>query len=87
LLQGGNVLMVRVSESQQAVEVIKALDWVQSVAVEGDLLRVSAPQERARDISAALAQKGIFPSEMRVVENSLEDFFQEVTRESEGRNA
>ena len=87
LLHGRNALLIRVAESQQAAEIIRSLGWVQSVTVEGDLLRVSAPEERARDIGAALAQKGIFPSEMKAAENSLEDFFQEVTRNSEGRTA
>ena len=83
LLRGGNVIQIRVTETQQALEIMKSLDWVQSASVEGDLLRLEAPQERATEISAALAQKGIFPSEMRFMESSLEDFFQEVTQENE----
>jgi len=86
LLQRGNVLQIRVAETQQALDIIKGLSQVQSVSQEGDLLRVEVPQERAREISAALAQKGIFPSEMRYVESSLEEFFQEITKEGEERN-
>jgi len=82
LLRGGNVIQIRVTDTQQALEIIKSLGWVQSASVEGDLLRLEAPQERATEISAALAQKGIFPSEMRFMESSLEDFFREVTQEN-----
>lgn len=85
LLQRGNVLQIRVAETQQALDTIKGLSQVQSVSQEGDVLRVEVPQEQAREISAALAQKGIFPSEMRYVESSLEDFFQEITKEGEER--
>ena len=85
LLQRGNVLQIRVAETQEALDIIKGLSQVQSVSQEGDVLRVEVPQERAREISAALAQKGIFPSEMRYVESSLEDFFQEITKEVEER--
>ena len=87
LLRKGNVIHMRVAETQQALDIIKGLDWVLSVSMEGDLLKVEAPQERAREISAALAQKNIFPSEMRFMESSLEDFFQEVTQENQERGS
>ncbi len=85
LLRRENVIHMRVAEAQQALDIIRGLDWVRSVSMEGDLLKVEAPQERAREISAALAQKDIFPSEMRFMESSLEDFFQQVTQENEER--
>ena len=87
LLRRENVIHMRVVEVQQALDIIRGLDWVRSVSMEGDLLKVEAPPERAREISAALAQKDIFPSEMGFKESSLEDFFQEVTQDNEERGS
>jgi len=83
LLGRRSVLQIRVSQAQEALALIKELEWVRSVSAEGDLLLVETPQERVSDISAVLAQKGIFPSELRFREDTLESFFQEVTQESE----
>jgi len=85
LLGQRSVLQIRVSQPQTALALIEGLEWVKSVSAEGDLLLVDTPRERVSDISAVLAQKGIFPSELRFREDTLEDFFHEVTQESEER--
>jgi ABC-2 type transport system ATP-binding protein len=81
LLRRGRVLQIRVPEPERAAAVVRGLEWVSSVDVEGGMLLVEVHPERAQDVSAALAQRGIYPSEMRFREESLESFFREVTRE------
>jgi len=87
LLQRRQVLQIRVSETPEALALLKELEWVTSVQAEGDLLLVEAPRERVSQISAALAEKGIFPSELRFREDTLEGFFQEVTQQDEERES
>jgi ABC-type multidrug transport system ATPase subunit len=82
LLRKRNVLHIRVTDVQAALAIIRSLDWVQSATVQVDMLRIEVPQERAAEITAALAQRNIFPSEIRSEESTLESFFQEVTSSS-----
>ena len=56
-----------------------ALPWAGGAALSAGRIVVEAPSERAPDISRALGEAGIWLRELRPVENSLEDFFLEVT--------
>ena len=84
LLRRGKVLQVRVDEgeSAKAAAVLRSLPWVASAAVDGDYILVEAPVERAKQVTAALAGQGIYLSEMRAQDTSLESFFLEVTEEA-----
>jgi len=84
LLRRGKVLQVRVDEgeSAKAAAVLRSLPWVASAAVDGDYILVEAPVERAKEVTAALAGQGIYLSEMRAQDTSLESFFLEVTEEA-----
>jgi hypothetical protein len=59
--------------------VLAALDWVTAVTRQDNRLVVQAPLQRAVDISRTLAEHGIYLSELRPHENTLEEFFLEVT--------
>lgn len=82
---------MRVSHPDRAAAVLRGLSWVSEVEVKPDgLLFVKAPQERAEEISAILAQNQVFISEMERLQQSLESFFIEVTESGssgEGKNA
>jgi hypothetical protein len=81
LLHEGHVLQVRVEPLEQAAAILRSLPWVTSVKVEGAVLLVEAPAERGRDVTAVLAAQGIYLSELRSRDVSLESFFLEVTGE------
>jgi ABC-type multidrug transport system ATPase subunit len=81
LIKRGDTLQIRVTDTDKAVAILKEEDWVSSITREGDLLILKAPTERAADISALLAKNGVFISEMRAREDSLESFFLELTEE------
>lgn len=79
LLRRGERLQLRVTDIDAAIEVLLKLDWVKGVEREGDCLLVEAPPDRAAEISRALAKRGVYLSELRLREGTLEDFFLEVT--------
>ena len=82
LVRRGEALEMRVTDLERAVQVLEALDWVAGVKREDDRLVVEAPRERAAELSQALAEQRIYLSELRPRESSLEEFFLEVTGES-----
>jgi len=81
LIKHGDTLQIRVADTDKAVAILNEEDWVSSITRDGDLLILKAPTERATDISALLAKNGVFISEMKAREDSLESFFLELTEE------
>jgi len=81
LIRRGDTLQIRVNEVDKAVALLNEEDWVSSITREGDLLILKAPTERATDISALLAKHGVFISEMKARDESLESIFLELTEE------
>jgi ABC-2 type transport system ATP-binding protein len=86
LLRQGEALELQTTDTGAAVAVLQGIDWVRSVARDGDRLTVEAPLERAAELSRALAEGQIYLSELRPREGSLEDFFLEVTGEDDERS-
>jgi ABC-2 type transport system ATP-binding protein len=84
ILRRDGVLLVRTEAVAQARRVLERLDWVTSVEQEGGYLMVSAPVGAAAEVNAALAREGIYLSELRPRELSLESFFLEVMEERGG---
>ena len=78
LLQG-QMLQIRVDDPAAAANVLSELPWISSVKREGDYLIVDAPKDRASQLSAALAEHKIFPSELFSPSVSLEDIFLKLT--------
>ena len=81
LLKRGGMLQLRVTEPDRAMAVLQEPSWISSLTREGDLLLLGISAERAAEVSALLAKNGIFVSEMKTRENTLESFFLEVTEE------
>ena len=82
LLEGGR-LELRATDTEAALDVLRSLGFVHGVTREGDLLVVDARHDRAAEISRALAGRGVYLHELHPQENTLEDFFLEVTTEGE----
>jgi len=83
LLRRGEALEMQVTDTSGAARVLKAIDWVRGVTQQDGRLTVEAPRERAAELSRALAEQQIYLSELRPREGNLEDFFLEVTGESD----
>ncbi|MBI2918463.1 MAG: ABC transporter ATP-binding protein [Chloroflexi bacterium] len=58
---------------------LASLSWVKNVKTENGYLLAGAPPERSWEITAALAQRGIFVAEMAPVQATLESYFLAVT--------
>jgi ABC-2 type transport system ATP-binding protein len=81
LLGRGQALEMQVTDPDRAVRVLEGLEWVNGVKRQDDRLVVDAPQERAAELSRALAEHRIYLSELRPRDSSLEEVFLEVTGE------
>ncbi|NNC92016.1 MAG: ATP-binding cassette domain-containing protein [Acidimicrobiia bacterium] len=76
-------LRLSTTDDGAARRVLGELEWVGSVLdVDGALLVEAAP-ERAGELSEALARVGVYPTELRGITTSLEQYFLEVTGEGE----
>jgi len=81
LIKHGDTVQIRVTDIDKAVALLNEEDWVSSITREGDLLILKAPAEKRTDISALLAKNGVFVSEMKARNESLESIFLELTEE------
>jgi ABC-2 type transport system ATP-binding protein len=81
LLKQGDILQMRVNNPEKAMTVLEKLDWIASIAREDDKLLIGVKAERAAEISAVLAKEDVFITEMKAKEDTLEDFFLEMTEE------
>ena len=82
LRRRGEALELQVTDPDRAVQVLEGIGWVAGVQRQDDRLVVEAPRERAAELSRALAEQQIYLHELRHREGTLEEFFLEVTGES-----
>jgi len=67
------------TDNLAAGRILAQLEWIGSVGESGDALLVEAAPDRAGELSEALARSGVYPTELRMVSTSLEEYFLEVT--------
>ncbi|MDD4873861.1 MAG: ABC transporter ATP-binding protein [Dehalococcoidales bacterium] len=91
LLHRGKMLQLHVSDPDAASSLLMNLDWVKTIETDDSHIFIEVPQEKAADINIILVNGGIRVSEMKMSENSLEDFFLDaidgISRETEAKNA
>ena len=79
-----NRLRLQTTDDAGAVGILSGLDWVTSVSHEGNALAVAADPSRSWELTAALAEGGIYVAAMSAEETSLEEYFLEVTGGEKG---
>jgi len=79
LLGRGTSLELQVTDVERALQVLPGLDFVTSVTRDGVRLVVETVDGRAADVSRELASHGVYLSELRSRQGSLEDIFLEMT--------
>ncbi|HYH11621.1 MAG TPA: ABC transporter ATP-binding protein [Thermomicrobiales bacterium] len=86
LLHRNGFIEVRVSEpeSEMAAKIVRAIPAVEHVTIEPNRLVVVASDMCGAAINRALAESGIYASEIAVKRSSLEDLFLELTEEEGG---
>jgi ABC-2 type transport system ATP-binding protein len=83
ILRGGGELLLRAADLAAARAALEQVEWLTSVGERDGYLVVSAPPDSGARINALLAERGIYLSELRPQEDTLERFFLEVTEEAE----
>ena len=79
LLKGRGRIRLRTTDNEQAATVLAALDWVGEARIDNGTVFVTAPPERAAEVSAALSRAKIYLTEMTSGQDSLENYFLEIT--------
>lgn len=81
-LLAGNVLEVEIDSAERAEAVLREVPWIDEVSRSGRRLTIHADPHRAAEINRVLAEQGLYVSELRVREQSLEQYFLDVTGEA-----
>ena len=81
LLRTAHVVEIKIDSAPEAAKVLLALDWVEHVDYDVEVLRVHTSPDRTPELLAALARNHFFPFEVKPVESSLESVFLELTNE------
>jgi ABC-2 type transport system ATP-binding protein len=79
LVGQGTALELQVTDVERAQEVLAGLEFVKNVTRDGARLVVETSGDHAADVSRALAERGVYLSELRSRQSSLEDVFLEMT--------
>jgi ABC-2 type transport system ATP-binding protein len=79
LLEQGGHIEIRIDRAQEAVDVLRALEWVGGAQLRDDVIYVDAPAERAAELTAVLAERSLYLRGLAVSERSLESYFLDVT--------
>jgi ABC-2 type transport system ATP-binding protein len=79
LLAKGQLLQIKVENPQQAVAILENIPWINSVKTEDDYIIVDVPKESDSQVNKALADQGIYASELVNRNVSLESVFLQLT--------
>jgi ABC-2 type transport system ATP-binding protein len=81
LLNTNNILQIKVNDTDRAKEILLGQEWISSVNMDSGYIMLGVNPDRASDVSAALAAQGVFATEIKAKESTLEQFFLEKTEE------
>jgi ABC-2 type transport system ATP-binding protein len=79
LLHHNDKVEIRIDQPQEAADVLSTVPWIGHVDRSIDHILVSAPLERAAEINRLLADQGLYAAVIKPQEESLEQYFLEVT--------
>ena len=81
LMKKGDTIQIRASETEKALSLLSKVEWISSVSKEDEWIILKMPADRGIDISRLLAKEEVYIAEMKVKEDSLENFFLKLTEE------
>ncbi len=81
LLNQRGAIRLKTTDNEQAVPILSAIEGVSEVKRDEEYLIAASPPEHSWELTAALAAKGVYVSEMAPVQTSLEKYFLDVTKE------
>ena len=80
---GSEQVRTKTTDNSKALQILSALEWVEGISIHEDSLLVTASIKRSAELTATLADAGVFVAEMMPVRTSLEEYFLEVTGHGE----
>ena len=80
---GSEQVRTKTTDNSKSLQILSALEWVEGISIHEDSLLVTASIKRSAELTAALADAGVFVAEMMPVRTSLEEYFLEVTGHGE----
>ncbi|MCX6012061.1 MAG: ABC transporter ATP-binding protein [Chloroflexi bacterium] len=83
LIKQRNIIQVKVSQPDRAVEILKQYQWIESVEKNDSYLLVGTQPDRIAEINTILVKSEIQVLEIKLQENNLESFFMEMTEGKE----
>lgn len=83
MLRGDGSLLLRADDLAALQRALEQVEWLGAVEQSNGYLRVRAPVDSAARVNALLAERGIFLSELRPEESTLEEYFLDLTEESD----
>ncbi|MBI2165092.1 MAG: ABC transporter ATP-binding protein [Chloroflexi bacterium] len=81
LLHRRGAIRIKTNNDARAASILTSMPWIAGVSDEDGYLVASVAPERSWEVTAALAQQGVYISEMTPAQRSLEEYFLEVTGE------
>ncbi len=81
LMKREKLLQLKVTDIEKAETILRKIDWITSFERNDPTIYLGVKPERYADVSAALAGEGVYLTEMKTQENTLEEFFLEMTGE------
>ena len=82
LLNQTHILQVKTTQTDDAFNLLSGMDWSKNISRNEERILLEVEPEYAYKVSAVLAEKGIYLTEMKYRENTLEDLFLELTGEA-----
>ncbi len=79
LLHHNDKVEIRIDHPEEAADVLHTVPWMGHIDRSHDHILVSAPLERTAEINRLLADQGLYASVIKPQEESLEQYFLEVT--------
>ena len=79
LLHHNDKVEIRIDHPLEAAEVLRTVPWMGPIDRASDRIVVSAPLERSAEVNRLLADQGLYASAIKPQEESLEQYFLEVT--------
>jgi ABC-2 type transport system ATP-binding protein len=79
LLHHNDKVEIRIDHPQEAANLLSTVPWVGAINCASETILVSAPRERTAELNRLLADRGLYAAVIKPQEESLEQYFLEVT--------
>jgi len=79
LLGRHDAIEIQIARAEEAEKVLRDVPWIREVTRDGDRLVIAAGLDHAANVNQILAEQGLYASGLRPREQSLEQYFLDIT--------